>query len=61
LHDDRVKNVTEESVRKAAFARGSCGKEPWFKREMIVDSVWRIATRTTSGSGRSVHGDVEGV
>jgi hypothetical protein len=33
LHDDRVKNVTEESVRKAAFARGSCGKEPWFKRE----------------------------
>jgi hypothetical protein len=26
------------------------------QKVMIVDSVWRIATRTTSGSGRSVHG-----
>jgi len=35
LHDDHVKNLAEESLRKAAFARGSCSRELWFKRKSI--------------------------
>jgi hypothetical protein len=39
--------IVDQSVTGAA-SRG--------QKQMIVDGVWRIATRTTSGSGRSVHG-----
>ena len=35
LPDDRVKNVAEEGLRKAAFARGFCGRRLWFKRKRL--------------------------